>query len=432
VITDHHFRALAAGDGDADTVALLLAGLYSKRLLLVQAVRERTRLVADPDAIASLDAAHALLSRVEGVAPAVVREAMTHPRVGIWAAQCLTSASAGYLACVAASAALATGTRFDLEVPVQDGMVSLPALGTASAPAADGTARLRSSGRGATLTAPGLLVTVPADHRAPAPGWCPARMLRAPQLPVGPELAVELDDHGPYRTSSGLRAGPPLTGTQAARWSGTLTRAWRLLTTRHPGSAGALAAGIRTLVPLPAREDDQSNSATVLNAFGAVLLTQPHDAASLALTLLHEFQHAKLAALHDLLPLHTAAGATRFYAPWRQDPRPVGALLHGAYAHLGVAGFWRASPAPIAAAEFAYWCAATRVALVQLAGSGELTDAGQRFVAGMGATLDGWQAAPLPDHIRQAAAERLAANLTAWRTRHCGLDRELGSGAVMR
>ncbi|MFC6481384.1 HEXXH motif-containing putative peptide modification protein [Streptomyces goshikiensis] len=31
----------------------------------------------------------------------------------------------------------------------------------------------------------------------------------------------------------------------------------------------------------------------------------------------------------------------RFWAPWRSDPRPLEGLLHGAYAHLALAGYWQ-------------------------------------------------------------------------------------------
>ena len=60
----------------------------------------------------------------------------------------------------------------------------------------------------------------------------------------------------------------------------------------------------------------------------------------LASVLVHECQHAKLNAVLDLIPLSRPDQA-RYYAPWREDPRPLGGLLHGAYAYLGVSDFWR-------------------------------------------------------------------------------------------
>jgi hypothetical protein len=36
----------------------------------------------------------------------------------------------------------------------------------------------------------------------------------------------------------------------------------------------------------------------------------------------------------------------RYYVPWRDDPRPISGLLQGAYAYLGVTGFWRTRRQP--------------------------------------------------------------------------------------
>ena len=57
--------------------------------------------------------------------------------------------------------------------------------------------------------------------------------------------------------------------------------------------------------------------------------------------LVHEFQHLKLCGLQDMMPLMEPCDE-RVYAPWRPEPRPVGGLLQGVYAHLGIARFWGA------------------------------------------------------------------------------------------
>ena len=43
----------------------------------------------------------------------------------------------------------------------------------------------------------------------------------------------------------------------------------------------------------------------------------------LAVALVHEFQHSKLAALHRLVPLYDRTDPARYFAPWRPDPRPM-------------------------------------------------------------------------------------------------------------
>jgi HEXXH motif-containing protein len=58
-------------------------------------------------------------------------------------------------------------------------------------------------------------------------------------------------------------------------------------------------------------------------------------------TLVHEIQHLKLRALLDLITLTLPDDGSRYYAPWRPDPRPVSGLLQGAYAFLAVSVFWR-------------------------------------------------------------------------------------------
>ena len=187
---------------------------------------------------------------------------------------------------------------------------------------------------------------------------------------------------------------------------------------RGPARAGA-----------PAWRAGTINSATVPRSFGAILLVRPTDGESLALTLLHEFQHGKLAALHDLVPLHGPGGRCRYFAPWRDDPRPAGALLQGAYAHLAVADYWRTrwrtgrrGDAGPEAVNFAYWRAAAHAATAQLASAPELSPAGLRLVAGMAAALGRWQAERPPGPARRAADRYALSDLLAWRIGHLRPD----------
>src|SRR5690606_2824855 len=110
-------------------------------------------------------------------------------------------------------------------------------------------------------------------------------------------------------------------------------------------------AGVRALVPVSPPTGSSGVSATSVDAFGAVALSLPSDAPALAATLVHEFQHTKLSALLDLVPLlrpdrttpeeqATSGKVAQCYAPWRPDPRPLSGLLQGVYAHLGLCGFW--------------------------------------------------------------------------------------------
>ena len=70
--------------------------------------------------------------------------------------------------------------------------------------------------------------------------------------------------------------------------------------------------------------------------------------------------------------------APLLYAPWRDDPRPLGGLTQGAYAFFGIAAFWRShrtklsgSMAQLAMFEYVYAREQTREALGIL-GSAEI------------------------------------------------------------
>ena len=165
-------------------------------------------------------------------------------------------------------------------------------------------------------------------------------------------------------------------------------------------------------------------SAAARQAFGAVAAALPATAADLALLLIHEFQHVKLGALTDMFDLCDRTDQRVFFAPWRDDPRPVGALLQGTYAHIGVTDFWRVrrdqvpgQEAAEAAERFARWRTMTAAAIETLASSGALTPLGDRFVAGMRATVEPWLSEPVQADAAAAAARWAAERREAWQRR---------------
>ncbi len=102
--------------------------------------------------------------------------------------------------------------------------------------------------------------------------------------------------------------------------------------------AQAVAQLVRVIVPLE-RPSEGERSSSSPETFGAIALSRPRNATSLAVTLIHELQHLKLSAVIDLVMLTRPDDGRRYYAPWRDDPRPVSGLLQGAYAYLGISGF---------------------------------------------------------------------------------------------
>lgn len=197
-------------------------------------------------------------------------------------------------------------------------------------------------------------------------------------------------------------------------WQTTIAAGWRMLVENHREVAAEVAATHTMLVPLRGAVAGQT-SVTVSDAFGCIAMSLPLNPHATALTLAHELQHAKLSVLMDLFPLVEQGADELFYAPWRDDPRPITGLLHGTYAHFGVAAFWRRQSlqesdleqARLAEVEFARWGEASREAAHILINSRKLTPIGRRFVTGMLRILKEWRTKEVSSSAL-AAARRLA------------------------
>jgi hypothetical protein len=246
-------------------------------------------------------------------------------------------------------------------------------------------------------------------------------------------LDIEIDDTNPYRDLSGPTPPRRLGDDDLRHWSDQLTRSWRLLAEHHQRFAPAIAAGLQSVVPLPSAQRFRPLSASGDEAFGCALVSRPDNPTQLAATLVHEFQHNKLGALLHVLPL-CGDGADRFYAPWRDDPRPLSGLLQGAYAFTGVTEFWRRqrevdrpAGAGLAHLEFCLWRAQTRRALQDIADHPSLTSLGQEFVAALRNTGDAWREELVPKEFAEAA--RLAAidHRARWRGHHLEVADEVAA-----
>ncbi|RSS65336.1 radical SAM protein [Streptomyces sp. WAC06273] len=295
----------------------------------------------------------------------------------------------------------------------------------------------RASGATAAASAAGPGEEGPdGRHRVPVPptaagsaGWLPLRTLTH-HGPAGP-VAIPLDDLDPYRDLDDPVPPARLDAEEAAEWQRVFDGAVAVLaaTGADQGPGRLDPALIRAVVPygrtaaVPPAAPTVAVSASSGDSFGAMLISRPGSALALAETLVHEFQHSKLAALLHLFPLLDDDREERYYAPWRADPRHLTGLLHGAYAFTGVAGFWRdrlAEPehAEVAAYHFALRRLQSRLVVRTLRTSARLTAPGRRLVAGLARTLDGWLRVPVaPDALRRA---RTAAALhrTQWRLRN--------------
>ncbi|WP_433337355.1 HEXXH motif domain-containing protein [Spirillospora sp. CA-294931] len=429
-LTRHELAALAAGSGGPATVERLVASRHGTHALLLWGVQHTARARAHPQA-ARARFAFELIRDLQKAHPEAAGAVLRHPSVGAWARSTLDRLNGGLelpgtprraaepaaLASVAAAVAVRAGVPCAIEVPAIDGTVTLPSLGSADLP--EGPAVLRQTERGTDLRGGGAHVRIPRASGAPAPGWHGLRPLPT----AGPSFL--LDDVDPFRVP-GVVPAARLDDADLARWRSTLAQAWHLLARHHWTCADEIRATITVITPLPDRSDEPW-SATSPAAFGSAAISAPPDPVSLAVTLAHEVQHAKLVALMgavELIDLAGPGGDELFYAPWRDDPRPLGGLLHGAYAHLGIAGFWRrqrhvedGASAVRAHAGFARWRAAGAQATRTLLDSGRLTRQGREFTLGMRETLLAWSDEPVPAAARRRAERDAARHQAQWRRR---------------
>jgi uncharacterized protein len=447
--------ALAAGGGGEEPVRLLAAAQESKHRLLVLGVAELSASAGHPGAAAA-GRSYDLLAGIEKRAPDTVRQVIRYPAVGAWAARTLRGLRSGadggdpaQLGAVAAAAASLAGIACQVEVPARDGWTMLPSVGRLALPdsrspgsTTPGSTTADRTTAGDTMvgrapigvgrTSPGLTETartgpvvaepllmgvqVAADGTVRADG-SPVELERLHRLTTGDgALSLLVDDLDPYRWDAGKAADGRLTAAERDLWRRCLDDAWRMLAEHHWTIAAECRAAVTVLTPIkgPARGMDSASSPDL---FGTLALSAPPDGRWLAATFAHEVQHAKLGAIMDLVAL-TRPDAGRYYAPWRPDPRPLAGLLQGAYAYLGVTGFWRRQrehePDLRPHIEFARWREQAYEATGTLLAGDGLTEEGRRFVQTMRATMEPWLTEPVPAEALEAARAESAAHRARW------------------
>ncbi|MGX2998233.1 HEXXH motif domain-containing protein [Streptomyces sp. JNUCC 64] len=429
---------IAAGDGGPEAARLLRRAQYSRRLALVREVVAHAERHGGPGAATAREA-WTLLAAAHRASPRAVRETLTYPSVGPAQLRVLnalsgpeaTARGTDRLLATAVTATLRAGLTTTTTLPVRHGLVVLPALGAArfgGVPHGE-PALVRVLGSGAaTVTAGGHRVTVTeplpsAPVTDPPPdgtGWLPLRVLAAPD--GGPPLVLDDLDADSFPASTGTGRLAP---AELAHWQRAFTGARRLLRVAHAGQLAEAEAVLRAVVPVLS-PDFRDLSGSSNETFGCTGMSVPRTSLGFALDLVHEVQHNKLAALTHLFDLVDDHPGDLYYAPWRDDPRPLIGLLHGVYAHLGVARFWLRQLAVVrepagrdrAWTEFARWRDVTREAGGTLLGSGRLTPVGTRFVRGVAAALRALDAHEVPAPAAARAADLARAHRGRWTRRH--------------
>lgn len=420
--------ALASGGSEQTKVLTMLCqGQRDKNMLLVGGLVRVGSKVA-PAAAPMLKDNFELLASIEELAPEVVAAVIGSPQVGAWAARCLRRLATEpaqaridleHFAAVAAAAAIRAGYACTVSVRPIDGVVMLPTLGRALLPGCD-DAKLSVEGpMRATIYDVDRALTIDGVAERDAPGWQGLRWLT-----LGSHQ-ITLDDLDPYREYGRCRLAGRLSEADFDHWRLSLEAAWELLREHYPDYADALQIGVASLVPITLQPGQKNLSATSGDAFAAVAASRPSDGASLALALIHEFQHAKLCATVDLEPLFERHHDRLFYAPWRPDPRPGPALFHGVFAHMGVADYWRVyrhiasgEAQLVAEVEFTRWLRQTIDAAAQLDGYDGLTPAGEFLLARIVTRLQGWLDEPVRAEARELAATTAADHRICWRLRN--------------
>jgi uncharacterized protein len=416
---------LAAGMGGADAIRQLTQAQRSLRRGLIAGVYEAG--LASPRVLGSakdrLTAAWRVLAAADGDRAEALDMVLGHPYLRVWAVHCLEllgnagkaseederrlAADLGHLGAIAAVVAIRGRARARLTAPVIGGAVHLPGLGrlafspVSSGPGEEAQAalevdadwiRVRLGTHAWRLSRPlllageacpaepcasdGALAAVGAGRRAV---WEPLRVLTAPGI------RVTLEDTDPYRDCHQWPAAPRLSDAEFVRWQRCFALAWQEIDAHYPAYAPALAAGLSALMPMAPAPAGSEVSAAARQGFGAIGAALPENPVTLALLLMHEFQHVKLGAVLDLYDLFDPADKRLYHAPWREDPRPLEGLLQGTYAHLAVSEFWHVRAGlgeedqADAAERYERWQAHTAAAIETLANSGSLSSLGMYF-----------------------------------------------------
>ncbi|MEU1497660.1 HEXXH motif domain-containing protein [Streptomyces sp. NPDC005732] len=416
VLSPQSFDELLGGGGGPATVDLLRGSERSWRLLVVRALLDAAA-TAPPGPLPPPAEGWRLLCRARAAseqARRAVEELLGYPAVGVWASHTLRRlrgtaaddaplwADTGHLHAVAAAAAIRAGLEFRTGIPVRRGWAVLPTLGAMRVPGpADwGVTEVSASAGDVRI----------AGRRPEGPDWHPVTELRA----AGCTLL--LDDTDPYGDLR--KPGPVEPVAPAAEWQRLFAPAWDILRRTDAEGARALAGGLVSVVPRPRAERFRPHSASSGDAFGAALASAPDDAEQFASTLVHEFQHNKLSAFMHLFTLYDDRDDRLHYAPWRDDPRPLGGLLQGVYAFVGVTAFWRRRVHLLGQFEFALWRAQTAHALRAVGPADGLNERGRRLVVELTRRVEPWLDEPVDVRARAAAAVAVADHRASWRAHH--------------
>lgn len=409
--------ALGAGSVDADDIRALHAVVQRRRIRLLEAIRREAAAAGSPVA----DLIQVWFRSITGGRPNAA--AIDDPFVGIWAEAVLRgerSVDEPGAANRFVSPALIVEGTINLDLTSADGCLYLPRCGGYLDLAGEPAARVSvTPGRVEVQARRGTALLTPEGVSADgAIAWHPTRKVH---FEAG---GLDFEFHFGSRDHAARAVGPsqPLDLDESSflEWTSGLGRAWEHLTTHHRAAALAVGAATSVVVPQEGHDDSRHVSSSNSDGFGVVGLSFTEDLPTLAVGIVHETRHNLLSAALTAVELHDGDDTARFYAGWRDDPRPVGALLQGACAFAAVTDFWRrehdldvdARVRRRSALEVTRWWAFTRDAVDQLRASGQLTSLGLSFLEGL---QDLVGARPKVERsVAAASSDLVAEHRTAW------------------
>jgi HEXXH motif-containing protein len=153
---------------------------------------------------------------------------------------------------------------------------------------------------------------------------------------------VEIPVHDPTLTSPTWQDFPILrTPQDGPLMAERLVRAHAWLQRFDPVVAQNCATLTGAVLPVRCGRAGTFGSASREEAVGLLFLPQTPAIDILAESLLHEASHQLLFRIDCAAPVVSQDDRVeRFYSPWRQDPRPLDMVLHGAFVFTGVAALY--------------------------------------------------------------------------------------------
>jgi HEXXH motif-containing protein len=336
--------------------------VLSSRKVLFNRFLTRSKEYTDfPDELSSMDEALSVLVQMEQSDKETVNELLLAPATGSWLAHTVGRLEhtvesdvplwqdIGFFNNIVAGFAHNCGVGFTLTAPIINGDLHIPQQGTAVlGESTAGVAKISSDGDKLTVQS-GMRILDEIDPTIEMSSWRPVH--RVSTKTHTPEhyadiygdmkLSILLDDADPY---NGGTTVDKLCAEEVERWASILDDAWEILVRASPNIASQLSAGLSVIVPHPQNKPFEAYSSSGSTSIGSIRASFPTSALEAAEILVHEYcGHSSLNKFLLASPLipRDSSGST-LYAPWRDDPRPSGGILHGIYSFSRVVDFYDA------------------------------------------------------------------------------------------